>query len=272
MNSTALGAEKENINFISEAHEKFYYEKIQKVREADVYHKALCYCIGMNEDTRRNVDRIYNFKTGCVKPECLHEGWQTSGSAKVVRMAFNLYCNGTPSVDDEQDTEEQVDECRRYSVEDLFCCCYAPYFWQAIQIRYPEYATYNKNLYAIGGKTEMLRPKEVVQLWVDAFNKHDVEAITALYHENATNHQVANEPVVGIEAIRTMFTAEFSTSDMTAIVENIFEDGQWAILEWRDPLGLRGCGFFQVVNGKILFQRGYWDKLSFLKQHNLPIE
>ena len=119
MNSTALGAKKENINFISEAHEKFYYEKIQKVREADVYHKALCYCLGMNEDTRRNVDKIYNFKTGCVKPECLHEGWQTSGSAKVVRMAFNLYCNGTPSVDDEQDTEEQMDECRRYSVEEI---------------------------------------------------------------------------------------------------------------------------------------------------------
>lgn len=118
----------------------------------------------------------------------------------------------------------------------------------------------------------MLRPREVVQLWVDAFNEHDVEAITALYHENATNHQVANEPVVGVEAIRAMFTAEFSTADMTAVVENIFEDGQWAILEWRDPLGLWGCGFFQVVNGKIIFQRGYWDKLSFLKQHNLPIE
>ena len=167
MNSTALGAKKENINFISEAHEKFYYEKIQKVREADVYHKALCYCLGMNEDTRRNVDRIYNFKTGCVKPECLHEGWQTSGSAKVVRMAFNLYCNGTPSVDDEQDTEEQVDECRRYSVEDLFCCCYAPYFWQAIQIRYPEYATYNKNLYAMfggnGTKNDITWFKKIMQ-------------------------------------------------------------------------------------------------------------
>lgn len=118
----------------------------------------------------------------------------------------------------------------------------------------------------------MLRPREVVQLWVDAFNCHDVEAIVRLYHDNATNHQVANEPVVGIDAIRAMFTDEFSTADMTAIVENIFEDGQWAILEWRDPLGLQGCGFFQVVNGKILLQRGYWDKLSFLKQHNLPIE
>lgn len=170
MNSTALGAKKENINFISEAHEKFYYEKIQKVREADVYHKALCYCLGMNEDTRRNVDRIYNFKTGCVKPECLHEGWQTSGSAKVVRMAFNLYCNGTPSVDDEQDTEEQVDECRRYSVEDLFCCCYAPYFWQAIQIRYPEYATYNKNLYAKVVRDTKNAKKQKENIPADTFN------------------------------------------------------------------------------------------------------
>ena len=108
--------------------------------------------------------------------------------------------------------------------------------------------------------------------WVDAFNNHDVEAITSLYHEDATNHQVANEPAIGIEVIRAMFTDEFAIADMTCIVENIFEDGQWAILEWKDPLGLRGCGFFHVVNGKILFQRGYWDKLSFLKLRNLPIE
>ena len=118
----------------------------------------------------------------------------------------------------------------------------------------------------------MLRPKEVVFQWVDALNRQDTEAIAGLYHEDAVNHQVANEPVTGREAIRAMFAAEFAMADMTAIVENIFEDGQWAILEWRDPLGLRGCGFFHVVHGKILIQRGYWDKLSFLKQHNLPLE
>ena len=56
------------------------------------------------------------------------------------------------------------------------------------------------------------------------------------------------------------------------MVENIFEDGEWAIMEWKDSLGLRGCGFFHVKDNKIVFQRGYWDKLSFLKQHNLPIE
>lgn len=97
MKSTALGAE--NIIFISDAHEKFYYEKLQEVRYQDVYHKALCYCLGINGDTRKNADRIYNFKTGSVKTKCLHEGWQTSGSLKVVRMAFNLYCNSTPTFD-----------------------------------------------------------------------------------------------------------------------------------------------------------------------------
>lgn len=129
------------IIFINKDHEDFFTEKLKEVRTIDAYHMALCYCLGINEDTRKNVNRIYDFATGCVKPECLQEGWQTSGSAKVVRMAFNLYCNGTPSVDDSANTEEQLRECSRYTAEDLFCCSYAPYFWQAIKIRYPEYTS-----------------------------------------------------------------------------------------------------------------------------------
>ena len=145
MNNTALGAEnkkKQTINFISDAHEKFYYEKLKEVRYQDVYHKALCYCLGISDDTRRNVYRIYDFKTGNIKTECLKEGWQTSGSLKIIRMAFNLYCNGTPSVFDIDDADGQLQECGCYTVEDLFCCGYARYFWEAIKIRYPEYCFY----------------------------------------------------------------------------------------------------------------------------------
>ena len=61
MTNTALGAGAEKaqeIIFISEAHEKFYYEKLNEVRYQDVYHKALCYCLGINDDTRRNANRI----------------------------------------------------------------------------------------------------------------------------------------------------------------------------------------------------------------------
>ena len=115
MANTALRAEKNDsctITFKNKEHEKFYLEYLPKCRYQDVYHKALVYCLGIDRDIRENANRIYDFKTGYVKTECLKEGWQTSGSEKIVRMAFNLYCNGTPSVNDYDDLEEQVKECR----------------------------------------------------------------------------------------------------------------------------------------------------------------
>ena len=115
-----------------------------------------------------------------------------------------------------------------------------------------------------------MRPIELVQRWVEAFNRHDAEKIAALYHEDAVNHQMPQAPVEGRAAIHAMFTRDFAAAEMVCMVENIFEDGDVAILEWRDPLGLRGCGFFHVRDDKIAFQRGYWDKLSFLRLHGLP--
>lgn len=117
-----------------------------------------------------------------------------------------------------------------------------------------------------------MRPRELVKIWIDAFNRADVDALASLYRPDAVNHQVAESPVTGREAIREMFAAGFEITKMVCIPENLFEDGEWAILEWRDPKGLRGCGFFHVIDGQIVFQRGYWDKLSFLKSHGLPRE
>jgi hypothetical protein len=77
--------------------------------------------------------------------------------------------------------------------------------------------------------------------------------------------------VHGRDAIRRMFADAFATAEMVCIVENLFEDGDWAMLEWRDPKGLRGCGFFHVRDDRIVFQRGYWDKLTFLRQQGLPL-
>lgn len=116
-----------------------------------------------------------------------------------------------------------------------------------------------------------MEPKELIRQWVALFNNSNAKALSDLYSDDAVNHQVPNEPVEGKKAIRKMFEDEFEQSEMTCIVENIFEDKEWVILEWKDPHGLRGCGFFQINEDKIQFQRGYWDKLSFLRQHNLPI-
>lgn len=116
-----------------------------------------------------------------------------------------------------------------------------------------------------------MSPREIVKAWVEAFNRADVEALTSFYRDDAINHQVAEQPVEGRDAIREMFATGFAAADMVCIVEHIFEDGEWAILEWRDPKGLRGCGFFHILDGKIVFQRGYWDKLTFLGLNGLPL-
>lgn len=135
----------------------------------------------------------------------------------------------------------------------------------------------------------MRTPKQVVRAWVEALNAHDADAATALYHEDAVNIQVAiGTPLEGKHAIHADFVNFFrSTPDTYTHIENLFGDGEWAILEWSGggtfvgddaasgatgrAYTLKGCGFFHVIDGKIRFQRGYWDKLSWFKQVGLPI-
>lgn len=117
-----------------------------------------------------------------------------------------------------------------------------------------------------------MTPIEIVKKWVELFNEGNAEHISKLYYSDAINHQVTQEPVEGRENIKAMFAKEFGSAKMTCIPEKVHDAGDTAILEWSDPNGLRGCGFFAVVDSKISFQRGYWDKLSFLKLHGLPIE
>ena len=58
-----------------------------------------------------------------------------------------------------------------------------------------------------------MQPRELVQAWVKAFNLGDADALADFYAEDATNHQVAEAPVQGKEAIRQMFAAGLTSSD-----------------------------------------------------------
>eukprot|EP01013_Petalomonas_cantuscygni_P011478 TRINITY_DN24934_c0_g1_i1.p1 TRINITY_DN24934_c0_g1~~TRINITY_DN24934_c0_g1_i1.p1 ORF type:complete len:126 (+),score=18.19 TRINITY_DN24934_c0_g1_i1:272-649(+) len=111
-------------------------------------------------------------------------------------------------------------------------------------------------------QTISAEPKAVLTHWVELFNAADADRLAELYAANAVNHQVMFDPVEGRDAIRERFREEFAAANMHCQVENMFGDGQWAIMEWRDPTGLRGCGFFQIIDGLIVFQRGYWDRRS----------
>lgn len=116
-----------------------------------------------------------------------------------------------------------------------------------------------------------MTPTELIREWIRRFNQADIDGLANLYAEHATNHQVVAEPLVGRQAIRRMFEIEFGRASMFCIEENILECGDWGVLEWSDPNGLRGCGFFQIQNDLIVFQRGYFDQLSFFRLQGLDI-
>ena len=130
--------------------------------------------------------------------------------------------------------------------------------------------------------------RAVLMRWIEAFAARDPDRVAALYHSGAVNWQVAEEPVVGSDNIRTMVAQFFvSFPDSYTHVENIIVEGDWAAWEWvgggtflRDlgPIKatgrayeIRGCGFFQIIDGKIKLQRGYWDKLSWYAQIGVPL-
>ena len=46
-------------------------------------------------------------------------------------------------------------------------------------------------------RQEPIRPKELVEAWVQAFNAGGSDVLAAMYSPGATNHQVAETPVQG---------------------------------------------------------------------------
>lgn len=115
-----------------------------------------------------------------------------------------------------------------------------------------------------------MSPRETIEKWLDAFNAGDTAQLEALYADDAVNHQMPNQPIYGKEAIGKMFRDEFAIApEMHCIPVQIIAEGEWAVLEWRDPKNFTGCGFFEVKNGLIQTQRGYWDRLTFNRLYDI---
>lgn len=114
------------LRFKDSQHEKFFLDCMAHTKRDDSYHRAIFYTLGINPDTRANIQTIFDFKNDRIKPKGLEGSWQTSGSIKTTLFAFNMW-NG------------YADENLPSTPYDLFCCESAPYFFEAIKLKYPEY-------------------------------------------------------------------------------------------------------------------------------------
>lgn len=130
---------------------------------------------------------------------------------------------------------------------------------------------------------------EVVTAMFEAFNRHDVEAMAALYADDAfVNSPDFEAPKRGPEAIREIYGAYFASSpDIRDEVTRIFGSGDHVAVEFvsrgtmthpapgtpevmRDKaFALEIAAVLEVRDGKIVRDVTYFDQLSVLRQMGL---
>lgn len=131
--------------------------------------------------------------------------------------------------------------------------------------------------------------RTIVNHWIAAFNEHNVQAIVALYAEDAELYDSGMKyPRRGKAEIERWFTTRFQTMpSITYTPATQLFTGEQAAVTWttsgRSPrlLGQRwlsrpfqvdGVSIFTLKDGRILKQRGYYDHLATLEQVLPPLK
>ncbi len=130
------------IKYYDKIHKELFIEILSKMKIRDCYHISVAYLISLDKVCREHIDDLFDFKENHIKPDtAFNHGWQTSSSLKTTRLAYNLwngYCTDGETYTDKNGYESFLIS-NEYAVDNIFCCSYSPYYWQAVQLRYPEY-------------------------------------------------------------------------------------------------------------------------------------
>ena len=135
--------------FSSVEHKDFFLDQLaeakRRKKRQDSYFESLAYLCGLTAETRDHFSNIFDWSDWSIRPEAAEAGWQTGTSLRVTRLAFNLW-NGCGSDGGSGATEEHLPD-------NLFCCELMEAFFEALRIRFPEYARLQQNKIPYFGKT-----------------------------------------------------------------------------------------------------------------------
>ena len=130
--------------FLEADHAAFFLEQTEAARKAgkrvDSYFCSLVYLLGLMPETRIHFQELFHWQDWGICPEALSAGWQTGGTLRITRLAFNLW-NGFGS--DSQDGGPVSEACLP---DNPFCCSLMEYFFEAIRLRFPECASGKESL------------------------------------------------------------------------------------------------------------------------------
>ena len=121
------------MRFENDQHEERYLNLLVRMKQQDCYHKSAAYLMAL---ANLVPDDVFDFSKDVVKHSGVFKGWQTSSTLKTTRLMFNLW-NGW-AYEEDYDIDGSYDTLSpHYCVDEIFNNRqYAPYFYEAIRIRY----------------------------------------------------------------------------------------------------------------------------------------
>lgn len=125
--------------FIDDRHEILFKSIVGRMRKQDCYHLTMAYLLALDSELRKHYTEVFDFDADGIKINALNKGWQTGTSKKTTRLAFNLWngCSTDGETYTDKDGYEMDLPSSYYTPEQIFCCAeYAPYYWQAVKIRF----------------------------------------------------------------------------------------------------------------------------------------
>lgn len=123
------------MRYIDAAHQEFYETETASLG-TDCILQSLLYLIGLTEITRQNFHAFYNRDDGSIQSQVLSELWQTPSTLRLTRLVLNLHSGISSELDEESGETRNADA---YTVAAIFCCELAPYFMEAVRLRFPQY-------------------------------------------------------------------------------------------------------------------------------------
>ena len=120
----------------------------------------------------------------------------------------------------------------------------------------------------------MDRETEIVEAFIDAFNRNDLERIMTFFTPDAVYHNMPMSPVKGTEAIRNVLKGFLGmATEVKWTTHQIARAGNVVLTERTDAFRIGGrwvelpvMGVFEIDGGKIRAWRDYFDLSTWTKQ------
>ena len=129
------------MRFLDEEHSATFDKICAKMKRSDEYHLAVAYLFSLDRVCREHIEDLFDFSEDVIVREGLKKGWQTGTSMRTTRLAFNLWngcCSDGETYKDAHGYEDELPS-RSYTPDEIFCCGLAPFYFEAIKLRYPMY-------------------------------------------------------------------------------------------------------------------------------------